>query len=578
MKIKDFFKQIGIELRKMFRSKFMVIMLAILLVFSIASPFIAKAIQNQEPTYYNRYMDDEQLIINGITLNHESPMYWEIQELNHTKEMIERNAATIDADIALDYVDRMLEKLLLIAEHVTTHDDYRSDVTWQIRQNVAVMFILDHLDVPADEMRMLMEQSNIYVDKMDVLDTEYYQLSEIDRLAKYQEAEDQVTLIMSIVENHDHIQYLEYMIEQSHNSVEDMYKQIEQMEKDLVENPMNEEMYNEQIKNTQRRIKSMLEIEIPMNEYRIEHDIIPRDREDWREVALNHKASALYSLEYNQPMSQEDYEKDDYLKREYPTYPDYVEAMEKEIKKSTEQLIKADRSITSLQPDMMYVQDGTRGKVAGFLWYSLVVAVFGVIIGGGLIAREFQDGTIRLLLIRPKTRIKLVLSKLLSLLLVCLVLYASATVLNLLTNGIMYGFDDLAYPNYTVSSGDAGVSFFAYIVPRMLMCSVVIFFAVAAAYFLSIATRSTALSVAIPLICFVGSMIGLQVIGYSEKFKWIFYTPIPYINMPSLLAERMYNPMGIEPNYPLGITMLIGLALAAIVVGTQIFRRRDITN
>ena len=319
-------------------------------------------------------------------------------------------------------------------------------------------------------------------------------------------------------------------------------------------------------------------ITMPILQYRIENDIIP-GMDDWRDDALNSKESALYNLHYNnEMMTQEEFEEDQYNKWEYGTYANYQKVIEKRIEESTNQLQIAEKSLETNKPDMDFVDDGSRKKVTKFLWYSLIIAVFAAIFAGVLMAREFQSGTVRLLFIRPKSRAKIALSKFFALILICIALYASCVILNLVTNGIVFGFSDLGYPNYTISAGVKGISFFAYIMPKLLACFVVVFFGASIAYFLSIVTRNTALSVSIPLVCFAGALIAMQIIGYSEKYKWIIYTPLPYVNMPQILTESYYSPAGIEPILSYGIVMLIGLSIAAVAAGTIILKKRDITN
>lgn len=227
---------------------------------------------------------------------------------------------------------------------------------------------------------------------------------------------------------------------------------------------------------------------------------------------------------------------------------------------------------------MKYVDEGTRKKIANFLWYSLIIAVFSAIMGGGLIAREFQSGTVRLLLIRPKTRTKIALSKLFALMIISISIYAVCILVNVITNGFIFGFADLGYPNYTITAGAKGISFFVYILPKILACIVVVIFATSTAYFLSVATKNTALSVSIPLVCFAGSLIAMSIIGYSPKFKWIIYTPLPYVNMPQIMSGNFYSPAGIEPNVAYGVCLLLVLSVLAVVFGTIIFKKRDINN
>ena len=122
--------------------------------------------------------------------------------------------------------------------------------------------------------------------------------------------------------------------------------------------------------------------------------------------------------------------------------------------------------------------------------------MFAVLLVGWAIASEFQHGTIRLLMIRPKTRTKILMAKFIAALTLSLAVYVLGSLLNLITNGILFGFSDYAYPNYTIS-GD--VNFFAYYVPKLLACTVSIIFAFAVAFMLSVVIKNVAVAIAVLL-------------------------------------------------------------------------------
>ncbi len=132
------------------------------------------------------------------------------------------------------------------------------------------------------------------------------------------------------------------------------------------------------------------------------------------------------------------------------TYEEYVATTQRRVDALNLSIIVAQKSLDTDRPDMKYVPSGSRSQTVGFLSYSMVVALFGVLLGGWLIASEYQQGTIRLLMIRPKTRSKILLAKFTAAALVWLAVDLLTSLINLITNGILYGFGDFAFPNYTV--------------------------------------------------------------------------------------------------------------------------------
>jgi ABC-2 type transport system permease protein len=276
-------------------------------------------------------------------------------------------------------------------------------------------------------------------------------------------------------------------------------------------------------------------------------------------------------------MSEADFESNDYLKREYKTYAAYKKNWQKEQDQQTENLYVAEQSLASEKPDMDFVTDGSRKKKVSFLWYSLVIALFGAVIGGGLMAREYQSGTIRLLLIRPKTRVKIVLSKFLALLALCIGLYIVVDVINALMTGFLFGFGDYSFPNYSISSGAKGINFFGFYIGNFLTCCISVLFACCTAYFFSMVTRNTAISVAAPLIVFVASLFLMQAAHNTPSMKWLAYTPIAYVDFSTFFISNMTY-WSFEPMMGLGIAMMLVFSLLLLAAGVFVSEKRDITN
>ncbi len=580
--INAYLKQIRIEIKNMFGTKGMIIVLSLLLIGAIVIPLLGLIDFGNNDNYYGRY--NEELEVNGVTITSESPLYWEIQDMLYRKEEVEANATDEKADLKLEYLDMLIDSHANAAVKLTDYEDYRMRLVYQKNELLKSMFIIDHMDLSIEEMQLVINNQEMYRDKYveDVGNSSYlqyyYDLSEIERMKKYEEAKEELKIINDIIDNNNTEEYFKYEISDFNNQIAELESQIEEVQNDIIEKPENEKMYAETIENYKSSIENIKEIRLPIMQYRLEHDVIPGSGE-WQDIALRNKENSMHTLNHTKVLSQEEYNDDnDGLKQRYKNYNDYKTDIEEILNLSSEQLLVANNSLESQKPDMQYVKKGTRNRTTNFLFYSLLFAVVAAIISGKSIAKEFQSGTIRLLLIRPKTRKKVALSKFFAILIVFLATYGISIILNLVTNGFIYGFADLTYPNYTISSGINGVSFLGFIMPKILACMVTIIFGAAVAYLLSIVTRRTALSVAIPLICFAGSLILMSIIGYSEKFKWIVYTPVPYINMPIIFTEGMHMPGGVEPNIAYGVSLLIALSVIFVALGTYFFKKKDIVN
>lgn len=593
--------QIGIEIKRIFGSKAMILLMVLLMLLSVAMPIIGKTEPKSEEDIGFDSMDGyENIQVNGVTVTPKSPLFWDVQYTNENIQYLSESALSDNDDLTLEAMKTILAKYVNCTKYIKTHDDYRTELAKQYNNLIFEKLIYENLDkFKKDTELNLGDYFHKSVDELE----QYYELSATERLAKIDEIDNKIKNLDNIIESNNFQLYLKNKIVDLEDNITKNVKSIESLEKDIAQDPTKEEETSQQITQLKTENENLKKIDIPILQYKLDKEI-PPGNDDWRNVALNDKQSALKKIPTLKPIPQKEFEDNTELKTQYKTYSAYQKSVENELNKETEKLMIAEKSVNAEKPDMKYVADGTRTKVLSYLWFSLVIAFLSVVISGGFIAREFQTGTIRLLLVRPKTRIKIALSKLFAVLIIAFVLYVAGTLLNVLSNGFMYGFSDLAFPNYTISSGAGGVSFFAYFVPKFLMCFVSVLFACAAAYLLSIVTRNTAIAVAIPLLLFVGALIVMSSIKYNSNAAWLAYTPVPYIDLSAyfinpasagggggnyidmpmgmnsgyMMDYTDYQQQAFQPKFGYGIPMMISMVLAMIGYGTWHFKNKDITN
>ena len=573
IRVRGFMHQVGVEIKKLFRSKFFIICMALLMVMAIGMPILSNVLRsNTEDRYRPRDMDD--LVVKGITITTDNPQYWDVRDLDEQLKHFRDNATTSVDDLRIDYFEALLDSKLETVNTITTYEDYRRQLLWQKDQMISDLFILDHLDVPMKELIEAIEY-RMFKDSTE-FEKEYKDLTPEQIEEKRTALSDKLVRVNKILIDNDYVEFFNLERDQKLENIKTNEERITALEKDIAENPAQEEMYDAQIKDLRRSNKMINEIDLPALQYCIEKNIEPT-QDNWRYTAVQNKQSAQRSIVHtSEIMPESKFLEDDYLVRQYKTYQKYKEFIQTEIDGYNKKLFIAEKSLETDKPDMTYVPKGARKATVNFLWYSMAIAFLGAIIAGGLIAREFQTGTIRMLLIRPKTRTKIVLSKFTALMIISLGLYAVSMLLNLLTNGVMLGFSDLANPNYAVGNS-GGIPFLIYYLPKFLICFVTILFACSVGYFLSVVTKITSLSVAIPLVCFVLSLLGMEFIAYRPSMQWVIYTPLPYINLAKLITQD-FTRYSVQPIPAFGIPLMVGLSAIMVVVATMIFNKRDITN
>lgn len=578
----NFIKQVKFELVNLLKTKFILILGILVLLAGIAFPLINYGFEqyyaDQEDGWtYSWYSDGEgeSIIIDGVEITSDNPFYWDLNYygeecLFYLTDMWGENGFVYGEELASEIYDNVA----MLAKEITSYEDYRYDFGWQITSVVAELFVLEA--EPEDKEEFINVVNSItYVDKIEeYLDmTEEQKASEIESRKEFlEDAEEAI-----VGENFD--KYADCMIELLYAEIESYENTIAMLEASIIENPDLEESSGAEILQVQTQIAVTLDSTIPTWEYRKENQLLPNS-EDWRNNALSSIESATYRItNYSNVVSEEDFKEDYWLEQQYGDYDTYVEAMAREVVEAQEDILIAQNSLDADKPDMQFVYEGARNLVNSNLFYSIIVSFLAILIGGYLVANEFQSGTIRLLMIRPRTRAQVYGAKFIAGLIYCYAVYLGGMFLNIIVNGIISGFGDYAFPNYSASGP---INFWVMIMGRILCCSLTIIFSYSVAYGVSAVIRNAAIAIALPSAAIFGGMIGTSIVCYTQYADFLAYTPLPYLNWTSFYSEYGVIPTlidkGVNISTTIGILMLLGLSILCYIVGYIFFKRNDITN
>jgi len=606
-----FIRQIKYEIRNILKSKFLLIMAVLTIVFSIATPVIGYLSRNPDynnggpikPTvYYASDMAEKQaasagyrypgpiydgkgepITIDGITIDLNNPFYWNLQSLLSEKEAFENGSSPFTSpasiDLMLKLFDEEIQYYLTFAKSVTTHQDYRMELSWRGMESVYDKFFYEHNDVGE---QALTEVASFRkgVDP-ETIRQKYIDITSEEKLAGIDKAETYLELMQSIVVNNDFPKYIDMRIAMANDDIANLNENIAIQEQAIIDNPAQEESLSQIIEDLKRQITMIETNTIPILKYRLEKNIMP-GLNIWQNTALNDIENTRNELTYTVIVSEKEWsenQRGSFYGEQNQTYAEYVAQMERRIAALNKTIIIAQKSLDSDRPDMVYVPDGARNRTVEFLQYTAVVALFGVLLGGWLIASEYQQGTIRLLMIRPKTRTKILMAKFGAAVVVWLVVDLASSLLNGIANGALFGFADFAFPNYTVA-GEMG--FLAFYIPKMLACIMPILFAFSIAFLLSVLSKNMAVAIAIPILFYIGSVITMNLFIYQQNMGWIAYTPIPFMQMASFFSR--YSAVtnliqrGVDLNLTYGILLLFGLSAVFTALAILTFKKRDIVN
>ena len=219
-----------------------------------------------------------------------------------------------------------------------------------------------------------------------------------------------------------------------------------------------------------------------------------------------------------------------------------------------------------------------------------LISIFMIVMMGMIVANEYSSGTIRLLVIRPKKRHKILTSKILAAILYALILMVACGTILLALTVLFNGFGDLFVSDLYVV-GDWVVALPSVI--SMAIEFVLIFLGVllraSIALFFSAVTKKAAIAIVIPMIlntyAWVAQLAGLAM---AEVLPFINYTILPYLSPEILmtgpfewLSGSLYGSMyGMicNLNTVYGVFLVL-LHIFVIGLGTYlIFNRQQIKN
>jgi ABC-2 type transport system permease protein len=202
----------------------------------------------------------------------------------------------------------------------------------------------------------------------------------------------------------------------------------------------------------------------------------------------------------------------------------------------------------------------------------IVVTLFTVIIAGDMVAGEFTWGTIKLLLIRPASRAKILLSKYITTLLFAATLLVLLFITALIVNGFLYGFSRLSLPHLTVNAAgqveEKTMLFYVFATYGFKLIELVMI--VTLAFMISTVFRSASLAIGLSIfIMFAGQIITLLLL----RFTWGKYFLFANTDLTPYLEDR---PLAEGMTMGFSITVLVFYFLLFNVLSWEIFRRRDV--
>lgn len=188
-----------------------------------------------------------------------------------------------------------------------------------------------------------------------------------------------------------------------------------------------------------------------------------------------------------------------------------------------------------------------------------LISLFTIIVAAGIVSNEFKWGTIKLLLIRPISRAKILLSKYVSVLIFAFTMLVVLLIFSWLVGAVLFGVNGLA-PTFvhTVMAGYEESNVISEIVQQYGLSMVTLLMMASFAFMISTIFRSSGIAIGLAIfLMFAGN----TVVGFLSKYEWA-----KYILFANTDLKQYYNGIG-----PMNDSMTLTFSIIVLAVYLVIF-------
>lgn len=224
-----------------------------------------------------------------------------------------------------------------------------------------------------------------------------------------------------------------------------------------------------------------------------------------------------------------------------------------------------------LQHDIAPPDKDLWGNVLDLSALVMVVTIFTVIVAADIVAGEFSGGTVKLLLIRPASRTKVLLSKYLAVLQYSLVMLLVVFAASYLVSGLLFGFGGSGVPHLVVSGGVVEErSMLLHALAKYGLGSVSLLMVATVAFMISTVFRSSSLAIGLSLgILFISNTL----VAILQKYAWIKYYLFANTNLSGYLEG---SPLRDDMTMTFSIVVLAVYFVILNLLSWSIFTKRDV--
>lgn len=213
-----------------------------------------------------------------------------------------------------------------------------------------------------------------------------------------------------------------------------------------------------------------------------------------------------------------------------------------------------------------------------FSEYELFIIITVVLIAGAIVSEEFNKGTIKLLLVRPYSRAKILFAKYVVVLLTVVFIMVAILIMQLIIGGVFFGFDSLSIPAVEYNHNTNTLVEINVILNTILtgLAKLPIYILIGTlAFALSTLFTNTAVAITVSLLGYMASSMVNQ-FAYYYNLEWLKYFVTPNWDFTQFLNGKLPLMEGL--NIPFSIVICI-IYFAIMMIPTFIvFKKKNIKN
>lgn len=565
-------KLIGNEFIKLFSKKSSYLIIALAIACCILLPFLNfKAQQIEYASNYQQNVDYEKQWVSDTLAKYDES---------------EKN--TLDNIYDYCYQKATLEIVnIKIQAGIDSYDDWRDSESYYLTDKYIEYYYIGYYLNNNTKYIEAIENSGTGSTVIDSAALDYYYAygSKTKLSARYDTLSADIAMISASITNNDASYFNQYYLDSAKADITQTETNIADLQK-LINNTSDtdtKEKYALQLTKYQTQVSKLNEL-LVWAQYRVDH-AISRSTDDWKNLCINDICSAI-EAQYEEPLTKEAFDSQAIYNTQLRdmTYEEYLNYKQEQQAEERDNITLYTYSLDNNIPPQEYTKS-TRNQINDIYFILTVVALAGIILSAPIVAQEYSKGTIRLLLTRPVKRYKILLSKLLTVMLVCagLLLICGATYI--LSDIAFFGMEDFNYPVLSIAGGEiVSKTILQTVLPVLIKCSISVFFLVSMAFACSTILKSTVLGVALPFVflSFSGLIAFLFIsLGY---YKLAQYTVFAYMNLENIISQTGIVGSNIPSlpqlnlNVNFGFAQLAGFGLMMLAASFAVFCKRDVKN